>query len=126
MTININAAGRVGSDIKEGKTSKGSRFKYFSFVATTKHSKLNPVSTWISVTFWEETLGSLEKIESYLKKGSSIFLSANITEITTYVSKNNDVIPKIVANGNYISFLPIPKQRDEGESIGEVDANNPF
>ena len=126
MTISINAAGRIGSDIKEGKTYQGKKFKYFSFVTTTKYSRSEPISTWISVTFWEDTIGNLEKIESYLKKGSQIFLSASIVQLTTYVNKNNETIPKIVANGNFVSFLPASKPRDEDAGKETEATNNPF
>lgn len=111
--INI-IGGRLGGDPIERETQKGTKVLSFSIASSYKSgSKENTI--WYRGSVWGEKINTIKNILPYLKKGSKVVVSGEISNLNAYINRNEEANANIELNINYISFAPSSVKKETSE-----------
>lgn len=110
----VTIAGHLGKDPETRFTSNGQKVTSFSIAVNQRKGK-EEITTWVRVTVWGD---SLDKMISYLKKGSGVIITGKMNPPTTYVDKEGRTQIALEVTAEMIDFNPFgrsDKQQGEGQ-----------
>lgn len=107
----VNLAGHLGKDPETRFTPSGQ--KVTSFTVATNHRKgKEDVTIWVRVTVWGDRL---DKILSYLKKGSAVMVTGRMNPPSSYNDKEGRTQFSLEVTAEMIDFSPFGKSDRPGE-----------
>lgn len=123
MVNSIVAVGRLGQDIEERTTSSGKRLKALNIAIRTQQKE--PNTLWVRAIIWEDLFPKFEKMFTYLKKGTSLSISGEITRIQTYVKSSGHPNASIEISISNMNFIPSQSKAfdDRKRNIVEEDSD---
>ncbi|MCK5787519.1 MAG: single-stranded DNA-binding protein [Chlamydiia bacterium] len=114
MSNSLIIIGRLGADVESRETPSGKHLKILNIAAKTKFSRTDN-TTWFRATIWEDSFKKFEKILPFLKKGTALIVSGEITKINSYISKSGMPSATTDITIHSINFAP---------NTGNVDQKN--
>lgn len=118
----VQIAGRLGRDPEVRFTPSGQ--KVTSFTIATNHRKgKEDVTVWVRVTVWGDRL---DKIISYLKKGSGVIAIGKMNPPSSYTDKEGRAQFSLEMTAEMLEFSPFGKEDRNQETAGTSSnqANN--
>lgn len=110
----VQIAGRLGRDPEVRFTPSGQ--KVTSFTVATNHRKgKEDVTVWVRVTVWGERL---DKVISYLKKGSGVIVIGKMNPPSSYVDKEGRTQFSLEVTAEMIEFSPFGKEDRQEAGAG--------
>jgi single-strand DNA-binding protein len=107
----VQVAGRLGKDPETRFTPSGQKVTNLN-VATNQRKGKEDITVWVRVTVWGE---KLDKMISYLKKGSAVVVIGRMNPPSTYVDKEGRTQVALEVTAEMIEFSPFGKDdRSEG------------
>jgi single-strand DNA-binding protein len=107
----VQIAGHLGKDPETRFTPSGQKVTAFT-VATNHRKGKEDVTVWVRVTVWGDRL---DKVISYLKKGSGIIVVGKMNPPSSYVDKEGRTQFSLEVTAEMIEFSPFGKgDRQEG------------
>jgi single-strand DNA-binding protein len=101
----VQIAGHLGKDPEVRFTPSGQ--KVTSFTLATNHRKgKEDVTIWVRVTVWGDRL---DKVISYLKKGSAVVVIGKMNPPSSYVDKEGKTQTSLEVTAEMIEFSPFGK-----------------
>lgn len=111
----VQIAGRLGKDPETRFTPSGQ--KVTTFTLATNHRKgKEDVTIWVRVTVWGERL---DKILSFLKKGSAAIVMGRMNPPSTYVDKEGRTQTSLEVTAEMIEFSPFGGGSERQENAGQ-------
>lgn len=109
----VQIAGRLGKDPETRYTPSGQKVTTFT-IATNHRKGKEDVTVWVRVTVWGDRL---DKIISYLKKGSAVIVIGKFNPPSSYVDKEGRTQFALEVTAEMIEFSPFG--RDEKGNEGQ-------
>lgn len=107
----VQIAGHLGKDPETRFTPSGQ--KVTSFTIATNHRKgKEDITMWVRVTVWGDRL---DKMISYLKKGSGVIVTGKMNPPSSYVDKEGRTQFSLEVTAEMIDFNPFGKGDREGQ-----------
>jgi len=119
----VQIAGNLGKDPEVRFTPSNQKVTSFSVAVKQKKAK-EEVATWVRVNIWGDRL---DKVLSYLKKGSAVIVCGRMNPPTVYEGKVS-----LDITGEMVEFSPFGKPEEKKESpsvfsnVPSVEENLPF
>ena len=108
----VQIAGHLGKDPEVRFTPSGQKVTSFN-LATNQRKGKEDITVWVRVTVWGDRL---DKIISYLKKGSAVIVIGRMNPPTTYTDKEGRTQISLEVVAEMIEFSPFGKSdRQEGQ-----------
>jgi len=109
----VQIAGRLGKDPETRFTPSGQKVTTFNVAVNQRRGK-EDVTTWVRVTVWGDRL---DKMISFLKKGSAIVAVGRMNPPTSYVDKEGRTQISLELTAEMIEFSPFgnPDRAQEGQ-----------
>jgi single-strand DNA-binding protein len=109
----VQIAGRLGKDPETRFTPSGQKVTTFN-VATNHRKGKEELTVWVRITVWGDRL---DKIISYLKKGSAVVVIGRMNPPTSYVDKEGRTQISLDVTAEMIEFSPFgnPDRVQEGQ-----------
>jgi single-strand DNA-binding protein len=108
----VQIAGRLGKDPETRFTPSGQKVTSFN-IATNQRKGKEDVTVWVRVTVWGERL---DKILSYLKKGSAAIVIGRMNPPSTYVDKEGRSQVTLEVTAEMVEFSPFGNADKSNES----------
>lgn len=115
----VQIAGRLGKDPETRFTPSGQKVTSFN-VATNQRKGKEDVTVWVRITVWGDRL---DKIISYLKKGSAVVIIGKMTPPSSYVDKEGRTQFSLEVTAEMIEFSPFGKE-DRLEGSGTSSSSS--
>lgn len=107
----VELAGHLGKDPETRFTPSGQ--KVTSFTIATNHRKgKEDITIWVRVTVWGDRL---DKIISFLKKGSGVIVIGRMNPPTSYTDKEGRTQVSLEVTAEMIEFSPFGRNDRSGE-----------
>lgn len=110
----VQVAGNLGKDPEVRFTPNGQKVTTFNIAVNQRKNK-EEVTIWVRITVWGDRL---DKIISYLKKGSGVIVIGRLNPPTTYVDKEGRTQVTLEVTAEMIEFSPFGRtdRAAEGQS----------
>ncbi|MFI0434756.1 MAG: single-stranded DNA-binding protein [Parachlamydiaceae bacterium] len=110
----VNLAGHLGKDPETRFTPSGQKVTSFN-IATNHRKGKEDVTIWVRVTVWGDRL---DKMISYLKKGSAVVVTGRMNPPAIYQDKEGRTQVNLEVTAEMIEFSPFGKsdRPNEGQS----------
>lgn len=120
----VQIAGHLGKDPETRFTPSGQKVTSFN-VATNHRKGKEDVTVWVRVTVWGDRL---DKVLSYLKKGSGVIVIGKMNPPSSYVDKEGKTQFALEVTAEMIEFNPFGKgdRSQEGTANGDVGASQGY
>ncbi|MBA3722885.1 MAG: single-stranded DNA-binding protein [Parachlamydiaceae bacterium] len=115
----VQIAGRLGKDPESRFTPSGQKVTTFN-VATDHRKGKEDVTVWVRVTVWGDRL---DKIISYLKKGSAVIITGRMNPPSSYVNKEGASQFSLEVTAEMIDFSPFGKDDRSDNKAPNANAN---
>lgn len=118
----VQLAGHLGRDPETRFTASGQKVTSFSIAVNQRKGK-EDVTTWVNVTVWGDRL---DKIISFLKKGSGVIIIGRMNPPSKYNDKQGQQQFSLEVTAEMIEFSPFGKtdRPGEGQAQGQFSAGN--
>lgn len=111
----VQIAGRLGKDPETRFTPSGQKVTTFNLAVNQRKGK-EDVTVWVRVTVWGDRL---DKMISFLKKGSGVVVVGRLNPPSTYVDKEGRTQISLEVTAEMIEFSPFGStDRQEGAGSG--------
>ncbi|MCH9612529.1 MAG: Single-stranded DNA-binding protein [Chlamydiia bacterium] len=108
-------AGNLGADPEVRYTSSGTKVTTIRVACNSRRSGKDE-TTWWKVTVWGE---HLDKIISFLKKGSSVIITGELQKPEIYNDREGNPQVSLNLTANNISFSPFGGKKGDGQQAGQ-------
>lgn len=113
----------VDPEIKESKS--GNKYTALSIPLKDYSKKDEATTVWVRCSIIGKVFERLEKMINYLKKGSYIMVTGQITDNRAYISKDGDPKANIEINVSDIKFMPSRKEKElDTENLADKTIQN--
>lgn len=113
----VTIAGHLGKDPETRFTPGGQKVTTFSLAVNHRRGKdKEEVTMWVRVTVWGD---DLDKVMSYLKKGSGVIVSGRMSPPTIYTDKEGRTQVSLEVTAEMIEFSPFgrtDRSNNEGQT----------
>lgn len=119
----VQIAGHVGKDPETRFTPNGQKVTTFSIAVNQKKGK-EEVTIWVRVTVWGD---SLDKILSFIKKGSAVIVVGSMNPLSSYTDKEGRTQTSIEVTARMIEFSPFGRSDRpvDGSSTQTASSSSP-
>jgi single-strand DNA-binding protein len=107
----VHLAGHLGKDPETRFTPSGQKVTTFSMAINFRKGK-EDLTIWVRVTVWGDRL---DKMLSYLKKGSGVIVTGRMNPPTSYTDKEGRTQVSLEVTAEMIEFSPFGRPDRQGE-----------
>ncbi|WP_075882805.1 single-stranded DNA-binding protein [Candidatus Protochlamydia sp. W-9] len=120
----VNIAGRLGKDPEARFTPSGQKVTAFT-IATNHRKGKEDITIWVRVTVWGDRL---DKIISYLKKGSAVIVVGKMNPPSSYTDKEGRTQISLEVTADMIEFSPFgnPDRAEQGNVATQGSEQMPY
>lgn len=116
----VQLAGHLGKDPETRFTPSGQKVTTFS-IATNQRKGKEDITTWVRITIWGDRL---DKIISFLKKGSGVIVVGRMNPPTSYTDKEGRTQISLEVTAEMLEFSPFGKSGDRSnEGSGSQESS---
>lgn len=108
----IHVAGRLGADPEVRFTPNGQKVTSFRIASNQKKAG-KEVTIWWRITVWGERF---DKMMSYIKKGTAIFVVGILQEPKTYQDRNGQTQISLEITAEMLQFSPFGRSQQDLEA----------
>lgn len=119
----VQIGGHIGKKPEARFTPSGQKVTSFNVATTHRKSKDDVATVWVRVTVWGDRL---DKLMTYLDKGSAVLVSGKMNPPSSYVDKEGKTQFSLEMTAELIEFSPFGKSERAPDAQGSNSSANSY